>query len=301
MRKLLTKFGEFEFPIFIIDNKKDAAKAISSLLTAEGETWGLDLETTKKHGYNTAPKSGLCPLLSNIRLLQIYTGRAVLIFDIPETGLECLRELLYKKKWYAHYGVFEISHLSHAGFPDLDISCSMLMSQLIYTAEHSPFEPTPEEEDDLEENPDGMSKYRGKGHTLEDCTGRHFGISLDKTLQTSNWATALSTAQYQYAAADSVMTYHLARKLYKKIEQYKEEKHYSLIKQMQHVVADMHLRGFPVDWAEHTKFVNRWDEAQGKAHRECYGYFGNTNLNSTKQLGTWLEKHLKRSPEVLRR
>jgi DNA polymerase-1 len=303
MKKLRSAFGDIEFTSYYIKDKAEARAAISKLLEADFEVGGLDLETAKLPEVKDHKKAGLCPLLSKIRLLQIYTGKAVCIFDLFHVPIKLLEELLYAKKWYAHYGVFEIQHLTHAGFPDLNIGCTMLLSKLLHNAEHTPYIPTEEEEAEQEDNPDGMAKYKkGSGHSLEDVTGRYLGLRLDKTLQISDWgAPELSSEQVQYAAADAVMTLKLSKILLEKVTAYKMQKHYALLEQMQHVVADMQLHGFPVDWKMHEKLVNKWDDAQSKAGRECYGYFGDTNLNSGPQLGKWLEKFLRREPEVLKR
>lgn len=301
VRKLRSKFDQFEFTSFYVTDIQDAKKCVTKLLETPAPLLGLDIETAKLPPYETHPRSGLDPLLSRIRLIQLYTGRDVYIFDLFKIPTAIVAPILHARKWIAHYAIFEISHLFNAGVRNLDVNCSKILSQLIFNAENSPYQPTEEEEADLEESPDGLSKYRymGKGHSLEEAVAREFGVRLDKALQTSDWgAPELSTEQLQYAAVDAVMTYHLGKKLYPKVKKYKMERHYKLLSQFQHVISDMHLRGMPVDWETHQKFVNRWDEAQGKAQRQCYGYFGDINLNSTQQLNGWLEKQITKHPHL---
>lgn len=303
MKKYTTKFGDFSFPVIYVDRRDDAFKVIRRL-GEHSKPCGLDIETRKLEKFKEHPKAGLCPHLSSVRLLQIYDGEHVWVFDLMKIGSyeEMFNKALLGRSLIAHNAVFELSHLKHFTPERLRIGCSNILSKLIYTAEHSPFDPEPEEEAELEDQPDGLSKYKYSGHTLEDACGREFGIRLDKTLQTSDWsAPELSAEQIRYAGADAFLTYELGKKFMKKVKDYKMERHYSLLKKLQHVVVDMQLEGFPVNWKEHERLVNKWDDAQGKAQRECYGYFGDTNLNSGQQLSKWLERYLKREPEVLMR
>lgn len=300
MKKIRSSFGEFEVTNYYITDPAEAKQVASRLASARWVSGGLDIETAKIPKYKEHKNAGLDPYLSKIRLIQVYDGDAVYIFDMFKVPLETLKDLLYAKNWVAHYGIFEISHFTYNGFRDLDIGCSKIISQLIWNAEHSPYDPEPEEKELLEEEPDGMSKYRHNGHSLEDCCGRHFGIRLDKTLQTSDWGSPeLSNAQIIYAGADAFMTFKLAKKMFPKLLGYKMERHYRLEKDMQHVVSSMQLNGFPVDWKLHEKFVNRWDEEQGQAHRDCYGYFGKTNIKSTKELEAWARHYFRKDPDIL--
>jgi len=134
MKTLRSSFGPFEFQVKIISDK-DADAAVKYLLANAPKTIGVDIETSKTCVHK---KAGLDPLLSKIRLVQIYDGKDVWVFDCFKIK-NCLKRLatfLQTRRSYAHYGVFEISHFTNAGVPDLEIGCTMLLDQLIYNAEN---------------------------------------------------------------------------------------------------------------------------------------------------------------------
>lgn len=303
MRKLISSINDFQFTTYIVDEAY-FSRAITVLL--QGSTvMGLDIESAKHPKFLTHKKAGLDPYLSEVRLVQIYDGfRTVFIFDCFKLTncIKRLGKLLKAKKFYAHYALYELSHFSYNGLPDLNVSCSKILSQLLFDAQHSIYDPSDVEKALNEEEPDGLSKYHHKGHSLEDCVARHFDIRLSKDLQRSDWnLPELSSEQYQYAAIDSVMTHKVGKLLYGKIKELGMKKHYALEKAMQHVIVDMQLRGFPVDWELHSKFVRGWDQKQAQASKECAKYFTDVNLNSGLQLEKWATEHFKKNPDILKR
>lgn len=302
MKKLRVQFGDYEFPIYVIRDAEDADRVLSKLLEKD-QCFGLDIETFKKAEFKDHKQAGLCPFLSGIRLVQIYDGNSAYVFDLFKIGsVRKLYRFLSTKNFVAHNALFEIKHLTFNCVEKPDVGCSMLMAQMISTAESSPYDPDPEEEAMLEEEPDGLSRYRKKGHGLKDCAGKYLGFVPEKDLQVSDWgAPELSSEQYIYAGADAFITYELGMLLYQKILDYKMQKHYKLLKAAQYTVAEMELTGFPVDWNAHQKLIDRWDEAHGQAIRDCYPYFRDLNLNSSKQMGEWVAKYFKRQPDVLER
>lgn len=317
MKVLKTSFHNFTFSNNYITKPDEADSIIKKLLDSPTKLYGLDIETAKKEEFiNYVPfrkgtkeigsRPGLCPLMSTIRLVQVYDGDCnVYIFDISYISLESLRPLLYGKRFVAHYALFEIKHFTHNGFPDLDIGCSMLLSQLIYNAENSPYEPDEDEEDNDENKPKGKKQY----HSLAAVTKRYLDVWPSKEFQASNWNTIeLSNDQLMYAGLDAVLTYKLASQfLAPLLVKYKMQEVYKLLKGCQHSVADMELNGIGFDWQAHEKVIDSWKQKLKEAADNCLPYFsyvkGNkliqVNLNSPKQMNEWLRYNFRDKPDVL--
>jgi DNA polymerase I-like protein with 3'-5' exonuclease and polymerase domains len=134
---------------------------------------GLDTETT-----------GLDPLRSRVRLLQIGTCEGIFVIDLFEFDAEKLGAL---KEWLAAPQPVKILHnakfdtkmvLHHLGVPIGGIFDSMLASQVLSA---------------------GVAEHR---HSLYEVTKRYLGVELDKTEQVSNWEGPLNQRQMEYAAKD---------------------------------------------------------------------------------------------------
>ncbi len=294
MLKLNSSFNNKNFTVLYIKDTDVAKSAAKILLESTIEVFGLDIETSKLPGHYHK-RCGLDPLLSVIRLVQLYDGeRNVYIFDLLTVPIEILCGIFSTKRFIAHNAKFEISHLTYNGFPDMDISCSMLMSQMIYNAENSPLDPPEEVEDE------DAPKTKRASHSLSAVTQRLFGKGISKTHQVSDWSQPeLSTDQLLYAGLDAVLTYDIGVIFSKKIKEYRMEKAYKVIKDMQHVVAEMELTGFPVWWGGHTDLVDSWKIKHSQCVEKCKPFFGITNLRSSKQMGEWLQNYLKDNPGLL--
>ncbi len=297
MKTFVNKFGEWAFKTHYIDGGPEVLTAVKELLKTTS-TLGLDLETGKATDHEMA---GLCPWISKIRLVQIYddASKTCYVFDLFKVDKSALSEVFRSKKFVAHNGVFEIKHLSHAGFSDLNIGCSMLMSQLVVGAEYSPFEPAPLEEAEDDEDKTGLSMYTKMGHSLDAVVRRLFEIKVEKAYQTSDWNGDLSDNQIIYAALDAVLTLKAAKALIEKVSEYKMQRVYRLLKDMQHVVAHMELVGIPVDWDYHAELIKDWGVKKVAAEKACAPFFGTVNMRSGKQMNEWLKGYLKDQPEVL--
>lgn len=280
MKAFSYTFDNRKYRCCYITNREEALATAVQLANSSIPRFGLDLETKKIEKYKEHRKAGLCPHLSNIRLLQLYDGvSAVYVFDIDKTGLSFL-SVLVQKKFIAHYGIFEIKHLTHNGYPNLNIGCSMMMDILIDRAEKSPFDP---DDDEDEEKP------MWKGHGLDACVGRLFNTRIEKKWQTFDWSTPeLPFEAIAYAALDAILTYRVGEVQSKKIVDYKMARAYNLLVEMQHVIADMELNGMYLDVDAHNKLIHEWQEKEKRLSAECATHFGNgLNLNSSKQLGKW--------------
>lgn len=294
MKTSTLSFGPWKYRQHYVD---EGAEQFISEIEAYDGLIGLDIETAKTMPEH--PMSGLCPIISRIRLVQFYFKGVAYVFDVFKVPLESLRRVLTTKKFVAHNGIFEIKHFAHNGFPNMNVGCSMLLSQMVMTAEVSPFEKDEGVDDSEDQN--GLYEYsRQAGHSLEAVIGRLFNVKVDKTEQVSDWAGELSEAQINYAGLDAVLTYYAAVPLAKKVAEYKMEKAYTQLKQTQHVVAHMELAGMPVDWEHHSKLVDKWKTGLEEADIACAPFFGDTNVRSGKQMNAWLTEYLKDQPRVLK-
>lgn len=301
MRVFKSTFNNWDFKTVYIDNAADSKEVVGKLLEIKPHLMGIDIETGKL--YEQDEQSGLCPLLSFIRLVQIYSPVTNIsyVFDVIKSDIEILRPLLTTRNFVAHNAIFEIKHLTHAGFPDMNIGCSMLMSQLITGAEYSPFQADVHEEEEEDEDKTGIAQYTKIGHSLDYVVQRLFLVKVDKVFQTSNWnQPELEVGQITYAGLDSFLTYKVAKEMESKIVEYNLIKVYTLLKRMQHVVAHMELVGLPVDWSYHENMIKSWEKKCRAAHKRCDPFFGSVNMRSGKQMGEWLEKYLHDKPDLLK-
>lgn len=303
MRVFKNKFHEWSFKTHYVKDNTEAKKA-ATILLGSSRLLGCDIETAKKPEYKDHPKAGLDPHLSLIRLIQIFDGvDTIWVFDMFHVNIETLRELLEKGHFCAHHAKFELTHFTFNKVPGMNVGCSMLMSQMVDGAEHSPFEPDDDEDED-DEDKTGLSQYRRKGHSLDACVQRLFGVKVEKKLQVSDWGKAvLDGAQITYASLDALLTYKVAKELAPKISEYKMGKAYKLLKDAQHVVAEMEIEGYSVDWKYHKKLMDEWELLKDEALEKCKPYFTVNgeliNLRSSKQMGEWLVGYLKDDPTGL--
>lgn len=150
-------------------------KALKEILPAlrRATIVALDTETT-----------GLDPLRSRVRLLQIGTSEGTYVIDLFEFEKEKLGPIL---AWLAAPTPIKILHnakfdakmiLHHLGVAIGGIFDTMLASQVLSS---------------------GVTEHR---HNLLEVTKRYLGVELDKSEQVSNWEGPLNTRQLAYAAKD---------------------------------------------------------------------------------------------------
>lgn len=291
MKAIRSEVGQFKYKTVYIKDSKTGQLVFNYLSNNPKPIYGLDIETAKT---SLHPKAGLDPYLSFIRLVQIYDGDTVFVFDRLTADVDNqLAWFVNHSRCIAHNGCFELKHLTKVLLdPKLNIECSMLMSMLVDRAEHSPFEPDELEELDEEEKPKSDHKYKNKGgYGLDACVAREFGLAIDKSFQVSDWGKkVLSPEQISYAALDAVLTYELGKKLLPKIQMYKMMRSYKLLRSMQHVLTEMELSGFGIDIGALRDITLEWGDKVRESDKVAKRYFGKLNLNSPKQLGEWLVK-----------
>ncbi|MNX31301.1 DNA polymerase I [compost metagenome] len=156
-------------PITWIEDATGLEEAARAL--AHAEAVGLDTETT-----------GLDPHRARLRLIQLATPETVYLIDASRfSDLGPLKAILEAPRpiKILHHAKFDAKFLRRRyGIRLAGIFDTMLASQLLGSSE---------------------------GHSLAAVASRWAGITLDKTMQRSDWSGALSEEQVRYAAHDAAV------------------------------------------------------------------------------------------------
>lgn len=300
MIKLRNKFGPIEFTTYLLVTEKEVELWTRAQLDSQRSFYGLDIETAKQPKFLYHSQAGLDPILTLIRLIQVYDGESTYVIDLWKTpgAWETLKPFFRSKTFVAHNAKFELKHFTYNGIPDIDLHCSFIMSSLTHKAEHPQFEKVQEIPGDevFDEDGDGLSQYRFVGHSLDAVVGRLYKIKIPKHLQVSDWnAPELTQEQLLYAGLDALLTYRAFCDLYKVAEDNDILRAYELTRQLQYPIAEMEIEGFPVDWESHKTLVANWNEDLEDLRPLIERWFGSCNLNSGKQKAEWLEWYLRAS------
>lgn len=163
---------------------EDPGQAAEALRELDRYPWiGLDLETAPLGPAPTARYvPGLDPFLSRIRLVQLATEKDAFVLDTTRTDPAPWYRWMeaHAERLIAHNGRFDLAHLQRAGVFLTRIWDTMLSEQLLRVGE-------------------------GGRTSLADVAQRHLGVTLDKTLQTSDFGRELTDAQFAYAGKDAAI------------------------------------------------------------------------------------------------
>lgn len=150
---------------------------------------GLDTETT-----------GLDPLLSKIRLIQISSGVETLVIDVFKVGKDAvsstLRPILESKDILKvlHNAKFDLKFIKHHLAIDVERIVDTMMASILLQGGITPTEWSDEKQ----------KKVKIKGfHGLGQVSERYLGIKVDKEEQLSDWSGSLTKKQIEYAAKDA--------------------------------------------------------------------------------------------------
>lgn len=244
----------------------DAQRALAELAALpDNGPWGVDIETLPLPAFRTDRKAGLDPWRSRIRLVQVFPGGGTCyVFDVAALGLSPLMGLLNTRSLVAHNAVFEWKHLLHQGAAPARLGCTLLQDNAL-----------------------------GHGRrSLADVARDRLGWALDKTLQVSDWGGALSGAQLDYAALDSVAAYRLAGIQREALQERGLGRCYALMRDAQPALARLELAGCPFDTAAHAALVAQWQEQAEQARGELDSLLNGANPDSPLQLSNWLAANL---------
>ena len=248
------------YPIDIITDLLKAQAVIHQL--TKSSFLGFDIETsqTAKH-----PQAGLNPKLSRIRLVQLFDGCRIYLFDCHKLGGVDWMSPLKACHLIAHNAAFEAQHFYHKGISFKQLDCTMLMGRV----------------------------FLNKNLSLKDAAYKAFDLDMDKSLQVSNWSREdLLPEQYLYAALDAVVAYQLYGKYQ---DWFVTHPHYLVtyhfLKALIYPLVRQQAHGIKVDTLEHQVIINQWQKQETEC-RQLLEADGLSNLKSVKQLQDYLRSKL---------
>ena len=249
------------YQVEYVRDSDQAVQSVNALLNDSVPVLGLDIET-----------GGLDPLTDTLRCIQVATANRVYVFDLKKIAAYTLGRLFDSGKGFiAHNGTFEYRFLRRCGLTPKRLDCSMLMNR-VYAG--------------LEPN--------GHYPSLAASAQAILHLTLDKAEQKADWMIGerLSDSQIAYAALDAVIAYQLGTRLVENLRQTGQFVAYQRMINTLPVVADAMLRGVPFDRNAHQALQNCWRTQLSLATSELNRELPDLNPDSSKQLATWLEKHL---------
>ena len=250
--------------ITVITEEDDAIMELERL-KADGGVIGIDIETAPREGCTTHPQAGLHPLVSNIRLVQLFQDKdtGVVVIDCFAAGTQWLSHL-QGGHYVAHNAQFECSHFWHHIAQELDIECTMLAARV----------------------------FHGELKKLSVLAAEYLELTMSKALQVSDWSRpSLLDEQILYACADAVA----ARLLWDKFEQLfiesdtKYRDAYGFLKSLVYPFVRQAGIGFDVD--SHKEVMAQWINDEAVA-RKMLTELGLLDPASVKQKQQWLHQHL---------
>lgn len=261
-RDLLKQLGiSFEY----ITDPIDAELAVADLIEFGNPPLGIDTETAKLKAFRGHPKTGLDPHLSQIRLIQIYDGNRVYIFDMFHMNIEVFTQL-WRLPMIAHNAVFDLKHLFHAGALPQKIGCTMLMGNAL----------------------------TGRLRSLAGLVKEYMGWNISKAQQVSDWRQyELTNDQLCYAALDAVLVKKLHAILVNHLKKGGRVTTYMLMRDAMPAIAQLELNGVFFDTSRHARLMESWQEKKTEAAEKLQAVLGlYVSPDSPKQLSDWLKGNL---------
>lgn len=234
-------FADKKYPAWYVTNPHDAAEIIHHINIGypRDTLFGIDIETQALPLWKHFHDAALSPHLSIPRLVQIFTGKSVVIFDCNFVNPSLLTTFLESRAFIAHYALFELGFFKKLGIRDMNIGCTHILAKLLFHATR----PTDE----------------GITVSLENLCEGYLKVKLPKQNQTSDWSVPdLIFEQIEYAALDAIAVLKLAEVLAPALSKFKLERYYKLCKDAQHPIAEMHLNGIGVDAEKYRELVVHW-------------------------------------------
>lgn len=259
------------YPAHYVKTNESAAYVINKLLEKD-VLFAIDTETKPKKGYGHMKEAGLSPHLGEIRLIQVFDGTNIIIFDMVSIDSEMFLDFLESKRFIAHNALFDLQFFKALGVRTMNIGCTLICSRLLFHAIY----------------PTDM----GLSGSLSNMVKTLLGVDLKKAMQASDWSDPeLTFEQVEYAALDPLAVTLIAEKLAGGIQKYKLGRIYTIMKEAQHPIAAMQMNGIGFDAEAHVKVIPTWVDKLVKAKKEVMKLTGLTKLTATT-LGVWLEENL---------
>ena len=229
--------------------------------------YGLDTETT-----------GLEVYTSKVRLLQIANPKERLVYDLfklDDEHKKQLKDFLEAHKFYIHNALFDVPLLMQT-FHIKYITCmdTLIMYSLVLKATYT-----------------GTKSTIKFPKSLKIVMKVLFDVEISKEEQTSDWSTdELTPEQIQYAELDPLYAYMIGNKL--KTHEALQTLNFKLTCASINALARMKLTGIKIDVPRLDALIDEWQEKVDESYKECLINFKDININSSVQLGNWLEKNV---------
>lgn len=259
-----------EYPVWYITEPDHAIEVLQSFLNSKKPLYGLDVETAALPKYKSYPQAALSPHLSRIRLVQVFNGKAVAVFDMMKlngalgasNATPYFQEFFKTKKFVGHNSIFDMKFvMADFGVTRMDFGCTYIMWKIIAHATR----------------PDDS----GLRASLQVLSEKILKAPIRKELQVSDWSEPeLTYEQIEYAALDPICTYLLAEKLAPVVERLGCHKYYRLCKAAQIPIAKMELNGIGFDAETHIKLIDKWTEELYAARQQVLRITGGTSVTS---------------------
>lgn len=254
--------------IYVTD--EETAVSLIDQLSKKDCLFGLDTETCPYPQYTSYPKAALSPLLSRIRLIQVFDGKNSIVFDLNHLDFNLFISFLSEKRFVAHNALFDLQYFLKAGVKKMNLGCTLLLARLIMHAQR----------------PTDISL------SLEALTENVLGVDATKKMGSSDWSSSdLTFEQVEYAALDPIYALLVGESLAPGLSKYKLEKIYKLYKESLLPVAHMQLNGIGLDRKAHEENIEKWREEIYNAKEKVLDYTGLEKLTPMSLAG-WLEENL---------
>lgn len=281
--KYKTTFLGTEIPVIYVTERGEAERLVGKLIEQfeSGETRlaAIDTETAALPKYRGVPQAALSPHLSGVRLIQIYTGRSAIVFDVFKIcEVSVFTKLLEKGRWVGHNSTFDLGYFyKWFGISKCDIGCTMLCAKLLFHAK--------------------CPTDAGLSASLRNLVNITFKEEILKEMQTSDWSMPeLTWEQVEYAALDAITTLKLAERIAPQLASLDLVRIYKLYKDAQHPIARMQLNGLKFDCDKHRDMIVDWRAELYTAKKELVRITG-LNKTTPHSIASYLEKTL--PPDVL--
>jgi DNA polymerase-1 len=226
--------------------------------------FGLDTET-----------SGLDPIQDDLRLLSISTLQDQYVYDIytmTSNEYNDINNFLIENKFFIHNALFDVPFLMQVfDFDYLTCVDTMILYQAILRQTY----------------PDSRSTIKYP-KSLKALMKVLFNKDISKLEQVSDWSNPnLTKEQIEYAALDAFYVLMIGNKLIK--HEAASTKNFKISMKAINALSRIKRNGIYIDTPKLNTLISEWQAKVDESFEKCCEIFHDININSSKQLGEWIE------------